>query len=111
MKIYQVIHNNVESYEDSYEYTGGTYTTREEAEREILQGGYMTRDGWSKPYRYCRYVVDEVVWAKKMNEDREMDSGCTGDDIKPEECTDYSWSEIKEFKLLEIFSPREDVTE
>ena len=109
MKIYQVMHNNGEAWEDNYEYAGGTYTSIEEAEKEILHDGYMIKADWDKPYENGKYVVDKDSWAKDMNNNLDMDSDCTEDYYKPEDCHIYDWAVIKELELLEIF--RDEVAE
>lgn len=102
MKVYQVWYDNGKSWEDAYEWIGGLYTTREEAEREITHDNYMIKGDWSTWQEKGKYVVNKKEWAKLMNEDSSENY------YKPEECTDDSFAKIKEITLLETFIPEED---
>jgi len=110
MKVYQVWYNNREAWEDAYEWTGGLYTTRKEAEREITHDNYMIKGDWSTRKEKGRYVINKKEWAKELNRVYRLQPG-DEDYVRPEECTDDSFAKIKEITLLETFIPEEDEDE
>lgn len=102
MKVYQVRFNNGECYVDGAEYAGSLYTTREEAEKEILHDNYMIKNDYNER---VEYTVNQIEWARLMNRDN-----CTNE-YKPYDCDDHSFAYIEEITLLEVFTPEEDEDE
>lgn len=101
MKAYLVWYDNGQSWSDHNRWTGGLYSSKEEAEKEILDSLFIKDDTTES------YVVNKVDWAKLENETY----GYSSDDpnsYTPADCYAYDFATIEEVQVLEKYIPKQD---
>ena len=94
MRAYQVWYDNGESWSDANRWTGGIYTSHAEANKEILDEGFI----WNE--KTGSYVLDKVKIAQSLNEEHNT-KRFTVQDVYGE-----NFATIEEVKVLERYVKR-----
>lgn len=100
MKVYQVWYDNGLIWSDHNRWTGGLYFSKSEAEKEIVDFGFIWNDSTES------YVIDKVKWA--LEENREDDSRYDPYEYQPSDCWLDDFATIQEVEVLEKYVPEEE---